>query len=123
MKTEPTFSGRYSAFSAQTDVDDMERANRRHQKSSCISGGNLRRNEPLWRETGDGHGTTLVVTEAGLLIIGIEPVVASAVIKAREAKPRPGPAQQLVTAKNPKPVAIRADPSCSVPAFDGLDLG
>jgi len=36
---------------------------------------NLRRNEPLWRETGDGHGTTLVVTDAGLLAIGIEPVV------------------------------------------------
>ena len=29
---------------------------------------------PLWRETGDGHGTTLVVTNAGLLAIGIEPV-------------------------------------------------
>jgi hypothetical protein len=37
---------------------------------------NLRRGEPLWRETGDGHGTTLVVTAAGLLAIGIEPVVA-----------------------------------------------
>lgn len=37
---------------------------------------NLRRNEPLWRETGDGHGTTLVATEAGLLAIGIELVVA-----------------------------------------------
>jgi Protein of unknown function (DUF3489) len=37
--------------------------------------GNVRRNEPLWRETGDGHDTTLVVTEAGLLAIGIEPVV------------------------------------------------
>ena len=36
---------------------------------------NLRRNEPIWRETGDGHGTTLVVTDAGLLAIGIEPVV------------------------------------------------
>lgn len=36
---------------------------------------NLRRNEPLWRETGDGHGTTLVVTDEGLLAIGIEPVV------------------------------------------------
>ncbi len=36
---------------------------------------NVRRNEPLWCETGDGHGTTLVVTEAGLLAIGIEPVV------------------------------------------------
>jgi hypothetical protein len=36
---------------------------------------NIRRGEPLWRETGDGHGTTLVVTDAGLLAIGIEPVV------------------------------------------------
>ena len=37
---------------------------------------NLRRGDPLWRETGNGHGTTLVVTDAGLLAIGIEPVVA-----------------------------------------------
>ncbi len=37
---------------------------------------NIRRGEPLWRETGDGHGTTLVVTDAGLLAIGIEPVAA-----------------------------------------------
>lgn len=37
---------------------------------------NLRRGEPLWRDTGDGHGTTLVVTDAGLLAIGIEPVAA-----------------------------------------------
>ena len=39
---------------------------------------NIRRGEPLWRETGDGHGTTLVVTDAGLLAIGIEPVDANA---------------------------------------------
>jgi hypothetical protein len=37
---------------------------------------NLRRGEPLWRETGDGHGTTLVVTDAGLLAIGIAPATA-----------------------------------------------
>ena len=35
----------------------------------------LRRCEPLWRETGDGHGTTLVVTDAGPLAIGIDPIV------------------------------------------------
>jgi len=40
---------------------------------------NLRRGEPLWRETGDGHGTTLVVTDGGLLAIGIEPMVAKTV--------------------------------------------
>ncbi len=37
---------------------------------------NLRRGQPLWRETGDGHGTTLVVTDAGLLAIGIAPATA-----------------------------------------------
>ena len=45
---------------------------------------NLRRNEPLWRETGDGHGTTLVVTDAGLLAIGIEPVVVRTVVAIRK---------------------------------------
>ena len=34
---------------------------------------NLRKGEPIWRETGDGHGTTLVATDAGLAAIGIEP--------------------------------------------------
>ena len=52
---------------------------------------NLRRGEPLWRETGDGHGTTLVVTDAGLLAIGIEPVVVSAVAGARKSKRMPEP--------------------------------
>ena len=37
---------------------------------------NLRRGEPLWRETGDGHGTTLVVIDAALLAVEIEPIVA-----------------------------------------------
>jgi hypothetical protein len=45
---------------------------------------NLRRGEPLWRETGDGHGTTLVVTDAGLLAIGIEPVVEKTVAAVSE---------------------------------------
>ena len=45
---------------------------------------NLRRNEPLWRETGDGHGTTLAMTDAGLLAIGIEPVVVKTVIAMRK---------------------------------------
>ena len=34
---------------------------------------NARLGEPIWRETGDGHGTTLVATDAGLAAIGIEP--------------------------------------------------
>ncbi|MCE8531534.1 DUF3489 domain-containing protein [Ruegeria pomeroyi] len=50
----------------------------------------LRRGEPLWRETGDGHGTTLITTEAGLAAIGIEPVVAGVVARARRAKVETG---------------------------------
>jgi len=60
---------------------------------------NLRRNEPLWRETGDGHGTTLVVTDAGLLAIGIEPVVVKTVVAMRE---------HAAKAAAPKPPTQRA---------------
>jgi hypothetical protein len=58
---------------------------------------NLRRNEPLWRETGDGHGTTLVVTDAGLLTIGIEPLLVGTVAANREhAVEAPAPKQPIV---------------------------
>ncbi|OJF90052.1 hypothetical protein AX761_23820 [Rhizobium sp. 58] len=60
---------------------------------------NLRRGEPLWRETGDGHGTTLVVTDAGLLAIGIEPVVVKTVVAIRE---------HAVRVAAPKPSSQRA---------------
>ena len=33
---------------------------------------NLHNGEPTWRKTGDGHGTTLVITDAGLAAIGAE---------------------------------------------------
>jgi hypothetical protein len=74
---------------------------------------NLRRGEPMWRETGDGHGTTLIATEAGLQAIGIEPVVASAVASARNAKLElvTGPKDASEASPSPataKPVAIRA---------------
>ena len=69
---------------------------------------NIRRGEPLWRETGDGHGTTLVVTEAGLLAIGIEPVVAQTVAsirnyadktpETRQPTPRAGTKQAMLIA-------------------------
>jgi hypothetical protein len=70
---------------------------------------NLRQGEPLWRETGDGHGTTLIATEAGLEAIGIEPVVASAVASARKAKVEAVPMLDApVDPKTPEPVTIRA---------------
>ena len=74
---------------------------------------NLRRGEPLWRETGDGHGTTLIATEAGLAAIGIEPVVANTMTNLRKAKlelvsaPKDAPETPADPA-TPKPIAIRA---------------
>jgi hypothetical protein len=66
---------------------------------------NLRRGEPLWRETGDGHGTTLMVTEAGLLAIGVEPVVVETVAAIRpraavgeQPTPRAGTKQAMLIA-------------------------
>jgi len=69
---------------------------------------NLRRHEPMWRETGDGHGTTLIATEAGLEAIGIEPVVATAVASARKAKPKQEAERTPDDTDNATPVAIRA---------------
>jgi hypothetical protein len=69
---------------------------------------NLRRGEPMWRETGDGHGTTLIATEAGLQAIGIEPLMASAVASARKAKPKPEAEETPDDSEIAKPVAIRA---------------
>ena len=45
--------------------------------------------EPLWRETGDGHGVTLVVTEAGLEAIGIEPPKNNGAISVRRESTSP----------------------------------
>ena len=70
---------------------------------------NLRRGELMWRETGDGHGTTLIATAAGLEAIGIESVVASAVVSARKTKPEPTPKQDASGDPTmPEPVTIRA---------------
>jgi len=52
---------------------------------------NIRKSEPLWRETGDGHGTTLMVTEAGLAAIGVEPVVVKTKARVRKAAKAPKP--------------------------------
>ena len=34
----------------------------------------LRKGERTWRKTGDGHGTTLIITDAGLEAIGVKSV-------------------------------------------------
>ena len=61
---------------------------------------NLRQGDLLWRDTGDGHGTTLIATDAGLAAIGITPQephsapvpplhAPGATVTASEAKPAP----------------------------------
>ena len=73
---------------------------------------NPRRGDPLWRETDDGHGTTLIATETGLAAIGIEPVVATTMSNLRRAKlelalAAKEPAETSPDADMPQPVAIR----------------
>ena len=50
----------------------------------------MRNGEPVWRETGDGHGVTLIATEAGLAAIGIE-------TDSAETKPTEDPAPKTRT--------------------------
>jgi hypothetical protein len=74
---------------------------------------NIGKGEPLWRETGDGHGTTLVVTEAGLNAIGIEPVVSRTMANLRRA-PRepvkPTPVTQRTGTKQAQLIAMLQAP-------------
>jgi hypothetical protein len=46
-----------------------------------------KRGKPLWRETGDEHGVTLVATDPAFAALGIEPVPAPAAADARETEP------------------------------------
>jgi len=56
----------------------------------------LRKNDPMWRETGDGHGTTLVITDAGLEAIGLETVTRSPDPEPAKPKQRTGTKQALL---------------------------
>jgi hypothetical protein len=69
---------------------------------------NLRRGEPLWRETGDGHGTTLVVTDAGLLAIGIEPVVVKTMAAIRDHAAEAPALKQLISRAGTKQAMLIA---------------
>lgn len=73
----------------------------------------LRKGEPLWRETGDEHGTTLVVTDAGLLAIGIEPVVVqtmAAIRKNANIAPAPKPPTSRAGTKQALLIALLQAP-------------
>ena len=48
--------------------------------------------DPIWRESDEGHGLTLIITDAGLAAIGIE--AAPQKTKAPEPEPKPIPAER-----------------------------
>lgn len=66
---------------------------------------NARRGDPLWRETGDGHGTTLVATDAGLAAIGIEPEDANTAPAGATDAPTGDPTPDTPTEPAPAPKA------------------
>jgi hypothetical protein len=49
---------------------------------------NRKLGDPIWRETGDGHGVTLIITDAGLEAIGVEPDSAPSRTSRRREVPR-----------------------------------
>ena len=65
----------------------------------------LRKGEPIWRKTGDGHGVTLVATDAGLAAIGIEPDVAELAPAGTDEAPSDAPATNAPTAPEAAPKA------------------
>ncbi len=58
---------------------------------------NTRNGEPVWRETGDGHGVTLIATDAGLAAIGIEPEDANTAPAGATDAPTEEPTQDTLT--------------------------
>jgi hypothetical protein len=65
----------------------------------------LRKGEPMWRETGDGHGTTLVATDAGLAAIGVEPEDANTAPVGATDVPNEGPAPETPSEPDAAPKA------------------
>jgi len=56
----------------------------------------IRKGEPTWRKTGDGLGTTLVITDAGLEAIGVEATPAQPDPEPTKPKTRAGTKQALL---------------------------
>lgn len=66
---------------------------------------NLHKGEPVWRETGDGHGVTLVATDAGLAAIGIESVTDNTSPAGVTAAPTEEPTPDTAIETGPAPKA------------------
>ncbi len=72
---------------------------------------NITRGEPLWRETGDGHGTTLIATEAGLVAIGLSLAEIRSRLDRRNPKPtEPTPSAPRAGTKQARLIEMLPDP-------------
>jgi len=56
----------------------------------------IRKGEPTWRKTGDGHGITLVITDAGHQVIGVEAEMPQTESAQAKPKPRAGTKQAML---------------------------
>jgi hypothetical protein len=65
----------------------------------------MRKSEPVWRETGDGHGTTLIATDTGLAAIGIEPEDANTAPTGADEAPSDAPRTDTPTETEAAPKA------------------
>ncbi len=80
---------------------------------------NIRKGEPLWRETGDGHGTTLVVTKVGLSAVGAKPVAVKT--KGRVNKERKT-TKPPAASKTPRAITKQARLIAMLEAPDGASI-
>jgi Protein of unknown function (DUF3489) len=80
---------------------------------------NIRKGEPLWRETGDGHGTTLVVTKAGIAAIGAKPIAVKSKTRVRKTHKTPNPP---AAPKTPRMVTKQARLIKMLEAPDGASI-
>jgi uncharacterized protein DUF3489 len=80
---------------------------------------NIRKGEPLWRETGDGHGTTLVVTKAGLVAVGVKPVAVKSNAHVRKV---PKAAKTPAAPKIPRTITKQARLINMLEAPDGASI-
>jgi hypothetical protein len=73
----------------------------------------VRAGETVWRETGDGHGVTLAITDAGLATIGVEPESAKKPKSGRKmaASNPPAKAPQAATGAKKAKAAATAAPA------------
>ena len=78
----------------------------------------VRSGEAIWRETGDGHGVTLAITDAGLATIGVEPEAAKRPKNAQKAaaSKTPAKASQAATGAKKAEAATTAAPPPKAPA-------